>query len=451
MSLLPEEQTEIEQAIGKALRDVSRPNPYRLKAALRILMTTNLETFETVCSAAVQKELDEFIKLVRAPELIAPDSCRDETSRLAVINYIKQYTLSNFHLLDNRVSILPNTYMIKKSIVEGERLKSVVHASALRNVVANAHHFDKLQDKLKAEGIARDKINEQVRLAVQYTKELYKAVSEGNISHLLQCLSHHGVDVNLPDEQGMTPLHIAAREGLTETVKLLLTVPDIQPNLASNNGWTPLHIAARLGHADIVDALLTMPNINVNSVNSDGWSALHWAAWHGFTETVTVLLTAPGVKINLADQNRTTPFHLAARNGHPDVIAVLLSFEQIDVNALDNEQMTPLHLATMYNHAAAVTVLLSSPNIEVNRKDVDGLTPLHWAARNGYTNILKALLSHRDILVDGLDNSGLTPMDWALRNGHFVIEQYLAPLSTRKPPKKHWTQKLKHFFIRKRP
>lgn len=446
MAILPAEQTDIEKAISDALSDISHTNAYRLKAGLRILMTTNIETFENICSPGVQQDLNKFKKLLTNPEMLAPNSTKSEGNKLDTLQFIKQYTLDNLHLLDTRTSILPNTVMVQKSIMEGERLKSVVHSSALRNVVMSAHYFDDLEKKFLAEGIPKDRIEPMVQNAKVYTHELHKAVLEGNITNVLKCVSVHGVDVNFPNEQGMTPLHVAVRDGLTETVKILLTVPPIKINIVSNNGWTPLHMAARLGFSDIASALLAMPNIDPNAVNSDGWSALHWAAWHGFTETVTVLLAKPEIKVNLKDRNDTTPLHLAARNGHPDVISVLLSVPSIQVNILDNEQHTPLHLATIYNHENAVKVLLRHYDIAVNLNDMDGLTPLHWAARNGNIEILNALLLHPGIVIDSLDNNFMTPLEWALRNGHIPVIKILKPYTRQNNPRFPFLNKLLTFL-----
>jgi ankyrin repeat protein len=409
MAMLPAEKVDIEKTITKALQDVSHANSFRLKAGLRILMTTNLETFENICSPTVQKDLTIFKKLLSNPETLAPNSTQSEENKTDTLNFIKHYTLRHLHLLDSRTSILPNTFMVQKSIMEGERLKSVVHSSSLRNVVMNAHYFDSLEKKMSAEGIAKDQLESMINLAKTYTYKLHKAVLEGNISMVLKCVSIHGVDVNFPNEQGMTPLHVAVRDGLTETVKILLTVPDINVNRVSNNGWTPLHIAARLGHADIADALLTMPSIDPNLVNSDGWSALHWAAWHGCTEVVTVLLAVPSIKINPIDGNNTSPLHLAARNGHADIISILVSLPEILVNALDNEQRTALHLATIYNHEAAVIALLHSQQIDVNLADRDNLTPLQWAARNGQVEILNVLLARPDTVLGNMDGHFMIP------------------------------------------
>lgn len=434
--MVASEQLEIERIITNGLRDVSRTNGIRLKAGLRVLMGSSIEAYEKVISAGIKKELEDFKKILDNPEMLAPISCKTETGKEEVIQTIKNTTLNNLHLLDDRTSILPNTSLVQKSIMEGERLKTVIHASAMKNVIANSQYMDELEKRFLFEGKSAEQSKLMAERAIQSTRDLHKAVLEGNISNILRSLAVRGVDINLPDEQGMTPLHLACRDGLTETVKLLLTVPNIKVNAISNNGWTPLHIAAREGFADIVDALLTIPSLNPNAVNSDGWTALHWAAWHGHIEVVTVLLTSIGLEVNQADKLGTTALHWAARNGHPDVITILVSVPKVLVNPIDNEKRTPLNLAAMYNHEGAVTALLRAKDIHPNLADMDGFTPLHWAARNGQEGILKALLKHPDTLPEELDNNYMTPLDWARRNGHVDIIRILSPKPSppRHPP-----------------
>lgn len=440
MTIQPNEIANIEKVIKQALSDVSRPNPMHLRAGLRILMTTNQQTFDSIGSESIRKELKDFQNFLQNPKILAPESTKTPEGALEVIEYIKHFTLQNLNLLDIRTSILPNTEMVQKSIMEGERLKSVVHTSALKNVVTNAHYFDGLEKKFRDEGMPEEKIPHAIELAVRNTAELHTSVLEGNISHILKNLSVHGVDVNYPDERGYTPLCIAAREGYTETVKLLLTVQGINVNAVTNNGWTPLHIAARMGFSDVVDALLTRPDIKVNLVNSDGWTPLHWAAWHGHIEVVTVLLTAPGILVNATDRNGTAPLHLAARNGHPDVIRVFLTVPGVLVNITENDLHTPLNFAAQYNHEGAVSVLISSEHIDPNLADLDGLTPLHWAARNNEVGILKKLLSNRDTLTDILDHNGMTPLDWAIRHGHTECIKILNPHPEKNRPRLTWWQ-----------
>lgn len=447
---IPENKAKIEDAIREALRDISKTNVYHLKAGLRILMTTTPETFASVCSAKVQRDLKEFIEFLSNPERLTPATANDDKQKEIVINYIKKYTLENLHLLDDRTSILPNTTMVQKSIKEGEQLKQVVHASALRNLAINTHYFSDLKKKFINEGMEELIAEKNVKKAMKHTTLLYKAVVERNISDILGHLAVRGVDINLPNERGMTPLHVAAQAGLIEITKLLLTVPHIKPNLVSNNGWTPLHIAARSGYADIVQALIATPSVEVNVVNSDGWTALHWAAWHGYSEVVTILVTTPHVDVNFGDKNGTTPLHLAARNGHADILAIFLSVPQVKVNPEDNEGKSPLDLAANYNHEAAVKTLLGSRDVDVNHADSEGFTALHWSARNGDLAILKLLLSHTKIDVNKLDSNGMNALEWAVQNEQeeavTILKEYIHPKVPQQ--KRGWLSKMKSKFFR---
>ena len=86
------------------------------------------------------------------------------------------------------------------------------------------------------------------------------------------------VDVNIVNNKGMTPLHIAAREGITSDVKDLLGA-----------------------------------GADVNKTNGRGQTALHLAAKNGRTEVVKLLLKADA-KVNLEDTDNLTPFQVASNN-----------------------------------------------------------------------------------------------------------------------------------------
>ena len=87
---------------------------------------------------------------------------------------------------------------------------------------------------------------------------------------------------------GVTALMLAAREGKTEIVKLLL---DRDANIESKDNWgnTALSLAAWEGKTKTV-ALLLKHGANIEAQNKYGWTALMRAAWSGRTEIAKLLL-----------------------------------------------------------------------------------------------------------------------------------------------------------------
>lgn len=433
------EQGDIEKYLTRALSDLTIANTVRIKAGLRILMTTDQRTFETICSRAVQTDLQDFIALLHQPEKLAPKTCSTEQGKATVLAYIKKFTLDNLSMLDTRSTILPSAMNVRKSLSENAHLKSVVHTSAIRNVINVAHFVDAMEKKFKEEGLTGRMLDIAVKGATEGTARLHDFVFAGDILGIERELATPGVDVNLPNQEGLPLLHIAVREGSLQIVELLLKVPGIQVNLVSNSGWTPLHLAARLGDTDIVAALLRAPGINVNVVNSDGWTPLHWAAWHGNAQIVVQFLETPGIQVNPRDKNQTTPLHWAARNGQVDVISLLLDAPDIEVNPVDTDRKTPVYYAVNFDHTAATAALIADTRVDVNIQDIDGLSPLHWAARNGRLDLVNLLLEVPNIRRDLLDNNNMTPYDWAQK----MDFPELLPILRGGPLKHPWLHKLK--------
>jgi ankyrin repeat protein len=159
-------------------------------------------------------------------------------------------------------------------------------------------------------------------------------------------------------------------------------------DVVDNSGWTPLHVAAHHGHRDIV-ALLLRSGANVDAVDNNGWTPLHHAAHDGHRDIVALLLEG-GANVNAATNNGRTPLHVAAHDGHRDIVALLLR-SGANVDAVDNYGWTPLHWAAHDGHRDVVTLLLQS-GANVNAASNNGRTPLHVAAHHGHRDIVALLL-----------------------------------------------------------
>lgn len=94
----------------------------------------------------------------------------------------------------------------------------------------------------------------------------------------------------MPNSNGEYPIHLAARDGHAEVVKLLLghggwDTPD------KYHEWTPLFHAARQGRASCLRTLLEA-GVRMDLTDEIGHQAVHYAAWYGHRESVEILIEA---------------------------------------------------------------------------------------------------------------------------------------------------------------
>ncbi len=85
---------------------------------------------------------------------------------------------------------------------------------------------------------------------------LMTAVIDNNLEEISFFAKSRKIDINQKNFGGATALHIAARSGNSEAVKILLE-GGAQPNITDNEGWTPLSRAALTRDAKSVLLLLS--------------------------------------------------------------------------------------------------------------------------------------------------------------------------------------------------
>jgi hypothetical protein len=137
--------------------------------------------------------------------------------------------------------------------------------------------------------------------------------AEGGLIELLGMLIAAGANINLPDGQGKTALHHAARHRSGISVATLLSA-GAKINLPDSQGKTALHHAVRHGSGKSV-AALSSAGANIDLPDSQGQTALHHAAIYGSGKSVATLLSA-GANINLADSQGQTAYQLALMYPH---------------------------------------------------------------------------------------------------------------------------------------
>lgn len=117
-------------------------------------------------------------------------------------------------------------------------------------------------------------------------------------------------DINAQDEEGLTPLHLAAMRSVICVVRLLAAGAD--PSILTKNGRSVLHLACRARKSEIVGFLLQETgNQLLDKADSFARTPLHDACTSGRPESVYYLLKA-GAKINAKDSRKRTPLHSCA-------------------------------------------------------------------------------------------------------------------------------------------
>jgi len=268
---------------------------------------------------------------------------------------------------------------------------------------------------LAKEGINVDTIDEHgvtpLLLASRYGhKEIVRKLLEA------------GADVNTIAAAQMTALTWATVDGHEDVVEILLQQPGIQINVPDMWGKTPLENASSIGNTEIVRMLLeARANIGMALIEGSEDS-----------EIVKMLLEE-GADVNEADIDGMTALMMASEHGHKDVVKILLEQEGINVNLWNNEGETALILASKNGHIEIVKMLLKEGahvNVEEDEDamDVEGddyHSALMMASYEGHTEIVKILLA-AGADINATANDGYdTAITLANRKNHDKIVELL--------------------------
>jgi hypothetical protein len=148
---------------------------------------------------------------------------------------------------------------------------------------------------------------------------LYWAVSS-RYEDIVALLLQRGVDPNLGDKYGITPLIFAAGGGNLPIIRLLLK-HGADVNQATKQGISPLHRAASEDH-EVALVELLRAGANIESKDVAGTTALILASMGGKTNAVRALLAA-GADPMAVDSRGRSSLDWARANQREEVVKVL--------------------------------------------------------------------------------------------------------------------------------
>lgn len=178
----------------------------------------------------------------------------------------------------------------------------------------------------------------------------------------------------------------AAELGNERAIAIFLKT-GIDLEIKNSGGWTPLIIASAGGKLKAVIELINA-GANVNASDPQGLTALHWAAFKGYPR-LTELLVDKGADVNAKSNLELTPLSQAVTSGHAEIVSILLSM-RANIDAGDTDGLTPLHKAVSDGNLEIVKLLVAA-GADRQAKSKRGLTPVAIAKQRNKAEIIAEL------------------------------------------------------------
>lgn len=171
-----------------------------------------------------------------------------------------------------------------------------------------------------------------------------------------ELLLANGADTLHVRQDLSTPLHAAVRSNDPKLTRLLLATDAVKlVSRPDDNGRTPLHLAAAARHDQLTPLLVTHAT-DVNARDVDGLTPLHAAASTGSPSTVTILLSH-GADALILDNLGRSALHGAVQRGDEEIVQLLVGAgADVDCEACV-EGVTPVELAARSGHSHLVRLL----------------------------------------------------------------------------------------------
>jgi len=264
----------------------------------------------------------------------------------------------------------------------------------------------------------------------------------------IQAALEAGADVNSVNENGMTPLMMAAKYNNNPYVIILLANYGARINYSSSSGWTALMLAVKYNNNPYIVRTLINVGSNINAINKNGDSSLLLALDISSKEKSELLIEA-GANVNIQNKDGMTPLMIVSRGFKSSYLIEELIDAGANPDVRDFQGWTPLMYATYSNNLMAVRNLLNAGskidllnnkkqsalmialkykasyelirtltihNAELNQRDQDGLTPIFYAVIYDNSQDLIELLIDAGAILNTTDNLGMTPLIYALKN-----------------------------------
>ncbi|XP_005052748.1 PREDICTED: ankyrin repeat domain-containing protein 27 [Ficedula albicollis] len=236
--------------------------------------------------------------------------------------------------------------------------------SPLRSPQRSAETFSRGSSVSSLSSASTDIRQEEVKNSYKEVEKLLRAVADGDLEMVRYLLEW--VEEDLEDEDDTAsiskpefchPLCQCSKCGPAQKKFSRICANGLGVNVSNQDGFTPLHMAALHGHGELA-ALLLRHGANASAKNAQLAAPLHLACQRGHSQVVKCLMDY-NAKQNKKDIYGNTPLIYACLNGHYETTALLLQ-HGASVNLCNAKGNTALHEAVASRHEALVALLLQN-------------------------------------------------------------------------------------------
>jgi len=183
--------------------------------------------------------------------------------------------------------------------------------------------------------------------------------------------------------------HRAAATGNRRAVALFLEA-GVNTELANERGWTPIMLAVFNGHDEIVNLLIKY-KANVHARDLHENTPLHWCADAG-QMTSAKSLVENSAEIDARNKSGLTPLFMAVSSRHLGVVLLLLD-SGANFDAVTGDGSTALHKAASMGYTEIVRALLFQ-GADASIKDGAGYTAYSLAEKNNQQAVMSILMAN---------------------------------------------------------
>ena len=173
-----------------------------------------------------------------------------------------------------------------------------------------------------------------------------KAAKFNDVKEVKSLLSQ-GINPNTVDSNGNPMLVLAVRDRSYAVIEVLLSAKGMDVDLSDKNGETPLMMASINGDLPLVQTLVLKNRAQLDHIS---WTPLHYACAKGHLDVAQFLL-ANGAIVDSLSLGGTTPLMMAVQSGNEYLVKLLLD-KGSNLQLRNEAGFSAIDIADIYNKPA---------------------------------------------------------------------------------------------------